>query len=215
MKKLLTTLLLMGFSMQGISVAQSNTLVHSENAQTYQATLSQGSVPAQTDFWSPMISPVNSLVMCMAERNLEFAPEDATFLWSSLYYMIGIYATEDWRVQEGNDYFLIPEEMVLDYAISLFGASSVLPEIPTHLQEYIQYDANSQLFRWAKGDAALVTSQLVSLEKTEEGYYHITGDFLAQDTGCLLWTFHGTLIPKDNMFGYEIVDFHISPVTLG
>lgn len=214
MKKILITLLFTGFSLLGISQAQ-NTGTNSTTHSTNFISLSQHAVPAQTDFWSPMISPVNSLVMCMAERDLDFAPDDATFLWSALYYMIGIYGTDDWRVQEGNDYFLVPEEMVLDYAISLFGSSSDLSAIPSSLDEFIQYDANSKTFRWAKGDPALVTSQLNSLEQTADGLHLIEGDFVALDTGCLLWNFSGTLVLKDNMFGYEILDFSITPVTLG
>lgn len=215
MKKLLTTLFLVGFSLQGISAAHNTSTMNLNPTEIHMVSLSQGSLPAQTDFWSPMISPVNALVMCMAERNLDFSPDDASFLWSSLYYMIGIYGTDDWRVQEGKDYYLIPEEMVLDYAVSLFGATANLPEIPSNLQEDIQYDGNSKTFRWSKGDAALVSSQLVSLEQTEEGTFFISGEFLALDTGCLLWKFTGTLSPQDNMFGYEILEFEITPITLG
>lgn len=212
MKKILITLLFIGFSLQGIA---QNTKSNPTTLSNRSISLSHYSVPAQTDFWSPMISPVNSLVMCMAERDLDFAPDDATFLWNALYYMIGIYGTDDWRVQEGSDYYLVPEEMVLDYAISLFDCSSNLPSIPSALAEFIQYDSNSKTFRWSKGDPAQVTSRLNTLEQTLDGLYLIDGDFVALDTGCLLWNFSGTLAPRDNMFGYEILHFSITPVTLG
>lgn len=213
MKKTLLVIGLLALSIQGISQAMTVEVPKSAAPYTLVETLSQaGTAPAETDHWTPMVPPVNALVMSMAEQGATYDLNDDYFIWNSLYYMIGLYGTQDWRVQEDINHYVVPLEMVEDYAFALFGYSADLPNIPEQLQLFVEYDSETQVYHWQKGDASLTDSRLVDMIPLGDGLFEIHGEFFAEDHDLVLWYFHGIIYENDSMFGYSIVDFSIDPV---
>ena len=82
-----------------------------------------GNIPAQADAAQAMYPAVHSLVLAMTENDLEYAPEDSEFLWTSLYYMLSLYGQMDERAELTDDTLILPSEMVRDYAAALYPAS--------------------------------------------------------------------------------------------
>lgn len=213
MKKTLFVLALLSLSVQGFNQATKLQVPVIHTPVAFVETLSQtGSVPAVTDVWAPMVAPVNALVMSMAERGGEYDPQDATFMWNSLYYVIGLYGTSDWRTMEQGDYYLIPEEVVADYAYALFGNSEDLPPIPENLTEFVIYHEEEGNYLLKKGESSLTDSRLVHISFLEENRYEAQGEFYSLVDQSVLWEFTSVLVKNDSMFGYHIVDFSITPV---
>lgn len=213
MKKSLCVLALLGLSLQGIYQARTIEIPTRAVPYGYVESLSHlGTAPAETDVWSPMVSPVNALVMSMAERECDYNLEDEYFIWNSLYYVIGLYGTQDWRMVETDDIYLVPREMVEDYAFAMFGFSENLPYIPYEMIDFIQYDDESEVYHWQKGDASLTDSRLLSLTDMGEGKNYFTGEFFALENNLVIWYFQGVLVENESMFGYSIDSFAIEPV---
>lgn len=213
MKNTIFVMALLALSIQGIGQAMTVEVPKSVAPYTHVESLSQsGTAPAETDLWTPMVPPVNALVMSMAEQGSSYDLENDYFVWNSLYYMIGLYGTQDWRVHEELNHYIIPMEMVEDYAFALFGYSDHLPEIPEMLQSFVEFDSESQVYHWQKGDASLTDSRLVDMIPLGDGTFEIHGEFFAEDHDLVLWYFSGVIQENDSMFGYSIVDFSIDPV---
>ena len=76
-----------------------------------------GNIPAQADAAQTMYPAVHSLVLAMTENDLEYAPEDSEFLWTSLYYMLSLYGQMDERAEFTDDTLILPSEMVRDLSL--------------------------------------------------------------------------------------------------
>lgn len=173
----------------------------------YSYTSLSGTTPAQEQSFQPMVAPINALVMCMIERDVSYSPKDSEFLWSSLYYMIGLVGTKDWRLIELENRLLVPGEMVEDYAYVLFGYSQNLPPIPDCMTDFVEYDAEADVYIWARGDAGLSSTEITKLFPLGDNRYQIQGYFYNVAENTPLWEFAGVLIENDSMFGYQIENF--------
>ena len=96
-----------------------------------------GNIPAQADAAQAMYPAVHSLVLAMTENDLEYAPEDSEFLWTSLYYMLSLYGQMDERAELTDDTLILPSEMVRDYAAALYPQVEQLPGIPSPISQRI------------------------------------------------------------------------------
>ena len=114
-----------------------------------------GNIPAQADAAQTMYPAVHSLVLAMTENDLEYAPEDSEFLWTSLYYMLSLYGQMDERAEFTDDTLILPSEMVRDYAAALYPQVEQLPGIPSPISQRIRYQASDDSYHLARGDEGL------------------------------------------------------------
>ena len=152
-----------------------------------------GNIPAQADAAQTMYPAVHSLVLAMTENDLEYAPEDSEFLWTSLYYMLSLYGQMDERAEFTDDTLILPSEMVRDYAAALYPQVEQLPGIPSPISQRIRYQASDDSYHLARGDEGLAEVGGCSWSSPRGGYFvsfdapegtakRIVG--LAKEAGC-------------------------------
>lgn len=210
MKKMLFLLAMLTLSIQGtyqaVKLDVPTRTVPTGVVKTLSVT---GTVPAEHDVWSPMVAPVNALAMCMMEKQVDYQLNNPEFLWNSLYYMVGVYGTGDWRVIDQGDSYFIPVELVEDYAYALFGDKVSLCDIPEELEDFISYDKASSGYIWNKGDSALVDSRVCEMTSLGGKRHEVTGELYDLSNGTVICEFLSILEENDSMFGYHIENFVI------
>ncbi len=155
------------------------------------------------------VPPVDSLVMCMLERGYSYRPNSDDFFWASLYYMLGIYGSEDTRAVVEDDTIAFPSEVVSDYAASLFTQYSGLPEIPASLRESIDYDAATDSYVIARGDAGLSETVLGEGTPCGENSFLVPGQIVSLEDGSVICEFEVILTEGEHMFPYTVTDLLI------
>ena len=170
----------------------------------------QGNVPAQSQASQAMLPAVHALVLSMTENDLTFNPEDPQFLWTSLYYMLGLYGEYDQRAELTDESLILPTEVIQDYAAALYPDVSALPEIPAPISERITYQSANDSYYLTRGDAGLAEITVQSITTQSNGSEFMVGDLTYVVDGSALVSFEATLVPSDSMFGYVLTDLTIS-----
>lgn len=163
-----------------------------------------GGVPAQSGPMEGMVPPINALVLCMLEQDLDYDESDDVFVWNSLYYMISLYGQMDSRAELTDDTLTLPGETVADYAAALFTHFDGLPQLPEELKDRVTYDEAQDLYHLARGDAGLSETRLAAAEKMSGGKLDVSGDLVALENERPLCSFRAVLSENNSMFGYSI-----------
>lgn len=157
--------------------------------------------------WEAMEYPITALVMAMVEHDL--AQDDPDFYWTSLYYLIGMTQTMDYRVIDQGDTLLIPTEMVQDCAYALYGEVIDLPPVPTAMTPFVSYDQEELGYVFGKGDASWSDCFLLHWEN-QDGKHLLQGEYVDWDGGQKICDFTVTLEEGDGMFGYHLTELTLS-----
>lgn len=168
-----------------------------------------GTVPAQSSSIDGMIPPVNALVLCMLERDLEYDESSDVFLWNSLYYMISLYGQMDDRAELTDESLILPSETVCDYAAALFTNYNGLPELPAQLWDFVTYDPQNDSYVLARGDAGLSETIIETVTDLDDGTSQVNGALVALEDNSVLCRFTATLTANNSMFGYSISALNI------
>lgn len=212
MKKLLICLGCIGvftqFAADSKGTTTENSFAHEQNTSNYQASTLTFQTKDLTP-WEAMESPVTALVMSMYERDLQYQVEEPYFVWSALYYMVGIYESRDWRVEEQGDWIVVPEEMIQDSAFALFGYSLDLPEIPEELADFIQKKEDFT-YHLAQGDPSLTACKLITTTEQADGSLLLTGETVFLVDGSILYEFSVILKENQGMYPYFVSDVTIN-----
>lgn len=163
-----------------------------------------GNIPAQADAAQAMYPAVHSLVLAMTENDLEYAPEDSEFLWTSLYYMLSLYGQMDERAELTDDMLILPAETVADYAGALFSNFDGLPALPREMNGRVSYDWQNDTFRLARGDAGLTETRLGEITELGGGRVQVAGALVSLEDESVLCSFTVDLVRNNSMFGYAI-----------
>ncbi|MFI3249986.1 MAG: hypothetical protein R3Y07_03390 [Eubacteriales bacterium] len=202
----ITSMIVLSLALAVGALSHSKPVVHAEEM----LPLSQsGTTPALVEFWSPTQAPIQGMVLSMVERDLVYDESDPYFLWSSLYYTISLTGQSDFRVEMSDQYFSIPEEMVLDYANAIFENVTKLPEIPDDLHGFISYREETDRYELGLGDMALVETRILNVTPMEGNTYQITGVMVDLATEQSFLTYQGILKRDEGMFGFSFQDFEI------
>ena len=163
-----------------------------------------GNIPAQADAAQAMYPAVHSLVLAMTENDLEYAPEDSEFLWTSLYYMLSLYGQMDERAELTDDMLILPAETVADYAGALFSNFDGLPALPREMNGRVSYGWQNDTFRLARGDAGLTETRLGEITELGGGRVQVAGALVSLEDESVLCSFTVDLVRNNSMFGYAI-----------
>lgn len=156
------------------------------------------------DPWGQMAPVVDSLVLAMADRGLDYDLENPDFLWASLYYLVSINQVSDFRVTEREDSYLIPEEMMQDCAYALFG-DATLPELPESMTGFVTKEGDDYVL--AKGDKPLVEVVLNQIQDLGDGSYVFHGSLVSlPEDMAEICQFETTVSMSNGMFGYSVLD---------
>ncbi|MFI3253506.1 MAG: hypothetical protein R3Y63_04090 [Eubacteriales bacterium] len=164
-------------------------------------------MPEALSPWESMEAPVTALVMSLIEKDLSYDPQDEDFFWSSLYYMLGIYQSMDFRVIDQGNSFLMPEEMVQDCAFALFGTMPQ-PDLPEN--SFLSYHKESNTYSLEKGDASLSYCLLDNTSYLENGQITFHGRYIDYATEEVTCHFQATVTQGEGLFGYHLSHMSIS-----
>lgn len=192
-------------SMVGLAYADNVTDLRSRAGMDFVS----GTVPAQSSSMDGMVPPVNALVLCMLEHDLEYDESSDVFLWNSLYYMISLYGQMDDRAELTDESLILPSETVCDYAAALFTNYEALPELPAQMWDYVTYDEQSDCYVLARGDAGLSETVIETVSDLGSGETEVTGALVALEDNSVLCRFTATLAANNSMFGYSISALNI------
>lgn len=168
-----------------------------------------GTVPAQSAAMDSMIPPVNAMVLSMLEHDLAYDENSDVFVWNSLYYMISLYGQMDSRAELTDDSLILPSETVCDYAAALFTNYSGLPALPAALSDFVTYNADSDSYVLARGDAGLSETRIDAVTDLGGGVSQVSGALVALEDNSVLCRFTATLTANDSMFGCSISGLNI------
>ena len=181
-----------------------------EAPSAYSMPFIHGSVPAQAAPAQAMRPALHALTLAMLENDLAFDPQDEDFLWTSLYYMLGMYGQQDQRAVLTDDTLILPPEVISDYAAALYPQVTELPEIPQSIADRMAYSAQDNTYHLARGDAGLAEVAVRSAETQADGTLALSGSLVYPVDGSSLASFQAVLQPTDTMFGYVITDMTLT-----
>lgn len=168
-----------------------------------------GTVPAESAAMDGMAAPINATVLCMLERDMRYDAGSDTFRWASLYYMLSLYGQMDDRAELTDENLILPRETVEDYAAALFADGRKPTPVPEQLWEWIAFDAGSDSYVLARGDAELAETRLRGASKAEDGAIQVAGALVNLEDETDLCRFSVRLYPNESMFGYSISHLEI------
>lgn len=209
MKKITFFIALLAVTAQCISVGNAPVEAHVPVEQPSVKRLSN--VAYETpDPWGQMEPVVDSLVLAMVDRGLDYDLENPEFLWSSLYYLLSINPVSDFRVTELEESYLIPVEMMEDCAYALFG-DATLPIVPEAMADFVTKEGDDYIL--LKGDKALVEVVLEELQDLGNGSYVFQGALVSlPEDMAVISHFETTVTMSNGMFGYSVVDTTVENV---
>ena len=152
-----------------------------------------------------MTAPIDALARCMLENNLEYDPEDPDFFWIALYYFTGGYGLDHELVteQEGTYQLQIPTPVMQEHATALFADYDDLFDLPSIMKGNVSYDSGWDAYSVSRGDIGLSQMQIISYEKTEEGYLLRTHLLSTDSEADLIQAYDVTLIDNAYVDGIE------------
>lgn len=165
-----------------------------------------GSVPADCALLDGIQLPIHALILSMAEHEHDYDIQSPAFVWTALYYALSMYGEADDRAQLTQDALMLPSEAVHDFARALFAKLEKLPQTPTHLSDFVHYEATTDTYRLSLGDFAETQIQTGNLISQADTSFLLDGRLTALEDSSPLCTFNVTLLENDTMFGFSIVD---------
>lgn len=151
-----------------------------------------------------MTEPIDSLMRCMIENQMEYAPEDPLFFWTSLSYFLGGYATDHPLTETTTDGWLkVPRKVAQEYAIALFAKYSNLLELPTELENRVTYDKAADSYFIALGDIGLSKTVLSNMVPAETDYTLTAQLLSAMEDEDLIGEWEVTLVKNAFADGIE------------
>ena len=119
-----------------------------------------------------MTAPIDALARCMLEQGLEYDPQNPEFFWTALFYFASGYGLEHELVteEEGTYQLKVPTPVMQEHATALFADYNDLFDLPSIMKGNISYDPAADTYSVSRGDIGLSQMQIISYEKTEDGY---------------------------------------------
>lgn len=205
--KQLTTSLVICLLMLGAAACSANT-------ETEEPPQQQELTAEQKDEISHMTAPIDSVIRCMLENNMEYDPSDPEFFWTSLSYFAGAYGQNHVDAKLTDDSITLPKKAVQEHAIALFADYDDLLPLPEELSDRVTYDESTDSYTFSLGDIGLSTTEL-TYERMENGVLTLEADLNSTLDGASIGAWTVTL--TENTYADGITDpiylYSISSVT--
>ena len=211
MKKILLTAMLAALlvlPLEGVALAE-NTAPEQETSQGQQLDYVPGGVPAQTDLATSMSPAIHAMILAMTNHGL--ANYDATNTplgWETLYNMLSLYGQMDERSEYLGEDLVLPVETAMDFSAALPTAVNGLGDLPQELSDRMTYESEIDSYRLACGNDNLAEVRVDAMDRQGDSLV-LSGalTYLVDNTD--LAQFQAVLEPRDNMFGYAIVQMEL------
>lgn len=131
---------------------------------------------SMSDEFYVMTKPVDAVIRCMYENNMEYNPRNSEFFWKALSYFVGSYGINHELAEVEYDKVKLPKNVVQEFATILFYDYDDLLDIPESIGDEVAYDENYGGYIFKINPATLSYATLESVE-TEEKEYTVIADF--------------------------------------
>lgn len=129
-----------------------------------------------SDEFYAMTKPVDAVIRCMYENNMEYEPQNPEFFWRAISYFVGSYGIKHELAEIEYDKVKLPKNVVQEFATILFYDYDDLLDIPESIGDEVAYDENYGGYIFKINPATLSYATLESVE-TEEKEYTVIADF--------------------------------------
>lgn len=146
--------------------------------------------------FSIMRNPVDSLIRCMIENNMEYEPRNPVFFWKAIFYFASGYGEGEELTEVYDNEIKISRQKVQEYATVLFYDYDDLMEIPEEVSNFVTYDESYDAYIFKRGDVGLAYSSIESVKNTDNGY-NVVADF---------YTMGDKNMELDSKWNVEMVD---------
>lgn len=174
-----------------------------------EAAFSDGSVPAQAELTEGIFPPLHALVLALYEHELSYDIHSAPFVWTALYYTLGLYGEFDDRAELTNEALLLPSEAIQDFARALFADLDELPALPAELADFVCYDSTTDIYSLSLGDFAQTQLRPGTLIAQADGSYILESALTSLEDSSTLCSFRVTLLENESMFGFSVAEISL------
>lgn len=114
---------------------------------------------------------LDALVRAMGADEDAYAPQDAAFVWRTIYLTAVNFPGTDPAIGRDADTgeTLLPAQAALEIARSAFAQLETLPEIPRQMAQSVAYDAQNRVYRLAPSDMDESQTCLAYFETAQDG----------------------------------------------
>lgn len=133
-----------------------------------------------------MTAPMDSLLMCMKENNVNYEPLNPEFFWKALHYTIGNYGYKHPLAQVNEGEIILPKQTVQEFATGLFAQYDDLLGLPEQFTN-VQYDEGLNAYHFMLGDRGLSAFEMTDKIQNEDGSFDIKArlyDVTNEETIC-------------------------------
>ncbi len=192
MKKFIPVVLAIALSTCGCTLNSSST--SSDSASDKVVSTADDTVKSMPENMQTMIEPADALNTCMVEQNMTYDPENPEFVWKAIFYLAGMYQTDNADAIVEDSTFSLPSETVKELAKVLFNAMDTLPAIPDGIDVNISYDEANDRYTFALGDRGLSYPEVVSYVDNGDKTYAITVNLVDAEDNTIISSGTYTLI---------------------
>ena len=147
-----------------------------ENNTTTQNEYNDGVVvnrESMSDEFYVMTKPIDAVIRCMSENNMEYEPQNPEFFWKALSYFVGSYGIDHELAEVEYNKVKIPSNVVQEFATVLFYNYNDLLDIPESIGDDVVYDDYYGGYIFKINPATLSYATLEKVETKEKEYIAI------------------------------------------
>ncbi len=127
-----------------------------------------------------MLPVMDSVVRAMKENTSEYAPEDAGFIWSTLYLAAVNYGEQLQMAEKKDSHAIAARQAMQEIASACFEDDSDLPDIPDDLLEAVSYDENRDAYAFGLSDIGDSTTKIADVQSDGDAV-KVTVEFSSWD----------------------------------
>lgn len=125
------------------------------------------SVPDEVDTMRPILVGICKTM----SGGRAYDGSDSAFFWDSIYAAIngGSWIHPDISMSDDGSGYMVPKEVMAEYAEAMFAGNSAIPEVPSAVGG-IEFDVDSDCFILYSSEGYLGSMEFTEIEETDNGY---------------------------------------------
>lgn len=150
-----------------------------------------------------MEEPIDALIRCMVENDMEYEPKDTEFFWTALTYFVAEYGQDHPSAKVENGVIRLNTKATQEMAIALFADYDDLLELPESLKEQVYFDDTTEEYVFTDvADDDFETKIMVEEEREDEIIVTASLRAISDDTRIGVWN----VVLTENTYADGITD---------
>lgn len=150
-----------------------------------------------------MQEPIDALIRCMAENDMEYEPKDPEFFWTALTYFVAQYGEDHPSAKAEDDVIRLNTKATQEMAIALFADYDDLLELPESLKDQVYFDDATEEYIFTDvADDDFETKIMVEEEREDEIIVTASLRMISDDTRIGVWN----VVLTENTYADGITD---------